>query len=181
MIIILLTFVLLCALCWHLLHQGAFANNFTKETIFIIIFYYNYCKSCYLGKVCPIYLVIVLSILAWKFGKWHAFPTASIDAWSFPRTQPICCSPASVRENTDTICKPRDNVLRNKTSFSFVRSDFLSCLPNHFSGFRKLWRPTYRKANLMFYFRWSDHQDLQLVPSFDLVQPRSVWPTKNMK
>ena len=43
--------LLWCALCWHLLHQGALANNFTKVTIFIIIFYYNYYKSCYLGKI----------------------------------------------------------------------------------------------------------------------------------
>ena len=34
-------------------------------------------------KLCPIHLVIVVSILAWKFGKWHAFPTAPIVAWYF--------------------------------------------------------------------------------------------------
>ena len=31
----------------------------------------------------------------------------------------------------------------------------------------------------MLYFRWSDHQDLQLVPSFDLVQPAAFDLQKN--
>ena len=105
-------------------YQG---NNFYNYFFFIIIII----KVVTLVKLCPIYLVIVLSILAWKFRKWHAFPTTPIVAWSFSGTQPICCSPASVRENTPIpFCEPRVKVLRKNTSFSFVRRlPFLSYQP----------------------------------------------------
>ena len=74
-----------------LIYQG---NNFYSYLFIIII------KIVTSVKLSPIFWVFVLSILAWKFGKSHAFPAASIVAWSFSGTQPICCSPASVRENT---------------------------------------------------------------------------------
>ena len=78
-------------------------------------------------KLSPIFLILVLSILAWKFGKSHAFPTASIVAWSFSGTQPICSSPASVRENTPIpFCEPRAKVLRKKTSFPVFPTTFLA-------------------------------------------------------
>ena len=112
---------------------------FTTVTIFIIIFYYNYYKSCYLGKIvsnifgnCTVHF----GMEVWQI--WHAFPTASIVAWYFPRTQPIFVLLPLSEKTPIPFCEPHDKVLRKKTSFSFVRSDFLSCLPNHFSGFRKL-------------------------------------------
>ena len=98
--------IVMCPVLTILLHQGAFPNTFTKVTIFIIIFYYNYYKSCYLGKiVSKIYgnCTVDFGTDVWQI--WHAFPTAPIVAWYFPRTQPICCSPASVRENTNTILR----------------------------------------------------------------------------
>ena len=48
----------------------------------------------------PIVLAVALSILARKFGKGHAFPTASKTVRSLSGTQPICCSPVSVKQNT---------------------------------------------------------------------------------
>ena len=86
--------------------KRAFANNFTKVTIFIIIFYYNYYKSCYLGKIVSNIFgncTVDFGMEVWQI--WHAFPTAPIVAWCFPRTQPICYFPASVRENTNTILR----------------------------------------------------------------------------
>lgn len=77
------------------LHKQFYQGNNFYSYLFIIII-----KIVTSVKLSPIFLVFVLSILAWKFGKSHTFPTASIVAWSFSGTQPICCSPASVRENT---------------------------------------------------------------------------------
>ena len=84
-------------------------------------------KIVILLKLSPIFLILVLSILAWKFGKSHAFPTASIIFVSFSGTQPICCSPASVRENTPIpFCEPCAKILRKKTSFPVFPTTFLA-------------------------------------------------------
>ena len=78
-------------------YQG---NNFYN------FFFYNCYKSCYLGKiVSKIYGNCTVDFGMEVRQIRHAFPTAPIVAWYFPRTQPICCSPASVRENTNTILR----------------------------------------------------------------------------
>ena len=133
-----------CALCWHLLLQGAFANNFTKVTIFIIIFYYNYYKSCFLGKIVSNIFgncTVDFGIEVWQMA---CLSNSHIVTWPFQGpNQFVVLLPLS-EKTPIPFWEPRDEVLRKKTSFSFERSDFLSCLPNHFSGFRKLWCPTYK-------------------------------------
>ena len=79
-------------------------------------------KIVILVNLSPIFLALTLSILAWKFAKSHAFPIDPKLHGSFSVTQPICCFPASVRQNTPIpYWEPNAKVLRKLIPFQSLQ------------------------------------------------------------